>query len=90
MSPLRLIVIAILLYIGYRLLFGGRKKVNRGQAPKEPNGEFPTSDVLEEDPVCHTLVPRQQAVSWQDGDEVFYFCSQECCNTYIYQKGEQG
>lgn len=89
MSPLRLIVLAILLYIVYRLLFGGRKKIKRGQAPQEPTGEFPASDVLVEDPVCHTLVPRQQAISWQDGEDVFYFCSQECCNKYISQQGEQ-
>lgn len=89
MSPLRLIIIAILLYIGYRLLFGGRKKVDRGQAPKEPTKEFPASDVLVEDPVCHSLVPKQQAVTWDGGDEVFYFCSQECCNTFISQQGEQ-
>lgn len=89
MSPLRLIIIAILFYIVYRLLTGGRQK-------KEPDSrregatqkEMPVDDVLVEDPVCKKLVPRQKAVEHCHADQTIYFCSEECCRKFISQEGE--
>ena len=89
MGPLRLIILAILVYIGYRLLVGGRKKGR--QARKETStagGPAAVSDVLVEDPVCHILVPKRQAVRLQHKGKMVYFCSEECCNTFI-EKGKE-
>lgn len=89
MSPLRILIIAVLLYIGYRLITGGRTKNNRDNKPKSdvlPEG--PVEDVLMEDPICHSLVPKKQAIHLQHRGSMVYFCSEKCCNTFIAQQGE--
>ena len=89
MGTLRLIILAILVYLGYRLLISGinRKKQVRGK--KSTTGEPTTvSDVLVEDPVCHILVPRGQAIHLQHQGKMVYFCSESCCNTFI-EKGKK-
>jgi YHS domain-containing protein len=88
MSPIRLIIIGILLYIGYLLIKGsGTKK--KEDPPSELHDPGEASDILVEDPVCKKLVPKQQAVTAKDGDETVYFCSKECCNTFVSQKGAE-
>ncbi|MFV0436732.1 MAG: YHS domain-containing protein [Desulfopila sp.] len=88
LSPLRILVIAVLLYIGYRLIVGGRKKDREPKAGDSPGGGQPRSadlvqDVLVEDPVCHVLVPKKQAVRLHHhGTEVF-FCSDKCCKIFL-------
>lgn len=88
MSPLRLVVLGILFYLLFRLVMGlMRKKV----VPRQCNKEEPpaVADVLVEDPVCHTLVPKGQAVRLQHGQSLYYFCSEACCRRFISEKGEQ-
>ena len=89
MSPLRILVLVILLYIGYRLVVGSKQ--NKVAAPREnkPPKEMPTSDILIEDPVCNKLVPKQQAVTLEIAGEKHYFCSKECRKIYRNQHGEQ-
>ncbi len=86
MSPIRLLIIAILIYIGYRLIkgSGGRKKVDDAA-----DTQASVSDVLVEDPVCKKLVPREQAVHLQHEGKDIYFCSKQCCSSFVSQKGEQ-
>lgn len=91
MSPLRILVIAVLLYIGYRLITGGKKNSrddNSTSDAQKPDG--PVQDVLVEDPICHSLVPKQQAIHLKHRGSMVYFCSEECCNTFIAKKGENG
>ncbi|MGW8192882.1 MAG: YHS domain-containing protein [Desulforhopalus sp.] len=49
---------------------------------------MPVNDILEEDPICHRLVPRQQAIQYQHKGKTYYFCSKECCNIYRTKQGE--
>ena len=89
--PLRLIIIAILLYIGYRLIFGSKKKVSGNQQNQKNDGSKhqPIEDVLVEDPICKNLVPKQQAIQVNDEGKIIYFCSEKCCNQYVAEKGEE-
>ncbi len=90
MSPIRLIIIGILLYIGYLLIKGagfGRKRKNARKS--EINGPDKVSDVLVEDPVCKKLVPKNQAVTVEHEGERKYFCSDECCKTFVSEKGAE-
>lgn len=89
MSPIRLIVLAILLYIGYLLIKGGSGKKKKDESDSELNDPSNVSDVLVEDPVCKKLVPKQQAVTTQYKDETIYFCSKECCSTFVSEKGAE-
>jgi YHS domain-containing protein len=89
LSPLRIIIIAVLLYIGFRLITGGRKKSSSEQnANPDSQSDKPVQDVLMEDPICHSLVPKQQAIHLRHRGSMVYFCSEECCNTFIAQQGE--
>lgn len=89
MSPLRILVLVILFYIGYRLIVGSKKNKVTASGKKKSPKEVPTSDILVEDPVCNKLVPKQQAVTLEIAGEKHYFCSKECCETYRNQHGEQ-
>ena len=89
MSPLRIVILVILLYIAYRLIFGGRKKSAVTHRDQVSDGELPpVQDVLVEDPVCHSLVPKGQAVQLRRGDSYVYFCSEKCCRVYTQQQGD--
>lgn len=83
----RLVVIAVLIYIGYLLIRGGFGRKNVSGRKKSPYSG--SDDVLMEDPVCKKLVPKQQAVTLNHRGETIYFCSEECCRTFVSQKGEK-
>lgn len=89
LTPLRLVIIGILVYIAYRLIFGGSKKNNiDNDSTSGPAKEISKTDVLVEDPICHSLVPKQQATRLDHKGETVYFCSEKCCKTFIAQQGE--
>ncbi len=88
MTPLKLVVLIILFYIGYRLLVGiVKKKADKTQT--EERSASQVAEKLVEDPVCHTLVPQGQALRLQHEDEIYYFCSEACCNRFLSDKGEK-
>lgn len=91
MSPFRLVVIGILVYVFYRLLTRSGKPT-LGKSGKQTAGpdDQAVQDVLVEDPVCHTLVPKGQSIQLHHENQIYYFCSQKCCNTFLSnQKGKQ-
>jgi YHS domain-containing protein len=45
-------------------------------------------DVLVEDPVCHTYIPKGQAIVYKSRDEIHYFCSEKCRQTFVSEKGD--
>ena len=89
MSPLRLIVLAALFYLGYRILRGSSRRdrqARKNEGPRMASGSV--SDVLVEDPVCHCLVPKGQAIRLQHQGVLVYFCSENCCNAFL-EKGKK-
>lgn len=90
MAPLRILILAVLVYIGYRLLRNAfEKKSDSEQAAGRSSGPNESlTDILVEDPVCKTLVPKEQAVKLEKNGEIHYFCSQECCNIYASEQGD--
>lgn len=89
MSPLRIIIIVILLYIAYRLITAGRRKSRSVRDAGKKSRQMPVSDTLEEDPVCKKLVPSRQAVTMRLHGNTYYFCSEECCDIFRKSQGEQ-
>ncbi len=89
MSPIRLLILAILFYILYRLLIAGAKKKKNRAASAAKGGELPRQDVLVEDPVCHTYIPKKQAIVYTDGNESHYFCSNTCRDNFLAEKGDE-
>lgn len=85
MLVIRLVVLAVLVYIAWRLLRGiqGQKKPERQDRAKGKSADDPNvQDSLVEDPVCHRLVPKHQAVRLRRDGQTYYFCSDECCDTF--------
>jgi YHS domain-containing protein len=88
-TPLRLIIIICLLYILYRLLIGPRKKGIYGKKQGAGASGKAVQDVLVEDPVCHTFVPKGQAVQLHHDKQMYYFCSNKCCEMFLKKKGAE-
>lgn len=87
MHPLRVVILLLLLYILYRLLTGSRRQpVVERPAANPPAAHH---DVLVEDPVCHTYVPKGQAVVLREGGVSRYFCSEHCREAFRAHQGEE-
>lgn len=93
MIVIRLVVLAILGGIAWLLLrsMAGRKKTEmRGRAESATGKEQQdpkVQDVLVEDPVCHTLVPKNQAIRLRRDGKTYYFCSEACCDKFTGKAG---
>jgi YHS domain-containing protein len=85
MNPLRLIILAGLFYIAWRLLRNLIREKIRNELLRQEKQSV-TQDVLEEDLICGTLIPRRQAVRLRHGGKTYYFCSDACCDTFISKK----
>jgi YHS domain-containing protein len=85
MMVIRLVVLALLLYIAWVLLRGlkGKKKPEvRDRSEGGAGADANVQDTLIEDPVCHRLVPKHQAIRLRKDGQTYYFCSDECCDTF--------
>jgi len=90
MSPQRLLILAVLLYIAWRLIRNLiRKKIEdetKKRQKKKADGPA-VEDVLVEDPVCHTLIPKHQAIRLHQDGTTYYFCSDKCCDKFTGKPG---
>jgi YHS domain-containing protein len=86
MTPLRLLILALLFYLGWYLLRNRRKKKPR---PSDAPSDTSPQDILVEDPVCHLLVPKHQALRLRKDGVTYYFCSEQCCDQFA-AKSAQG
>lgn len=81
MTPIRLFILAVLFYLLYRLLTSGSKaNKNLDEAPQDSMNNI--DDILVEDPVCHTYIPKSKAEKLMEGEREHYFCSKECLDKY--------
>jgi YHS domain-containing protein len=72
------------LIIGF-LVYWGVKKVARalGLWPQAPSsGEPRQPDVLVQDPVCQTFIPRKEALRMEKDGKVYFFCSEGCLKRF--------
>ncbi len=90
MGPLRILILAVLLYIGYRLITRSLKQSDEeGKDDSQSTGKTgKITDVLVEDPICGKLVPKQQAHQLEGENETHYFCSKECHDKFVSEKGD--
>lgn len=90
MSPQRILILAVLLYIAWRLIRNLiREKIEDEAEKKQKNKVAGTKvkDVLVEDPVCHTLIPKHQAIRLRQEGKTYYFCSDTCCDKFTGKSG---
>ena len=86
MTPLRLLILALLCYLGWYLMRNRRKKK---PLPPDATSDNAPQDILVEDPVCHLLVPKHQALRLRVDGATYYFCSEQCCDHFA-AKSVQG
>ena len=89
MSPQRLLILGVLLYIAWRLIRNLIRDKIQTEAKKQQNKtkeEPVVEDVLVEDPICHTLVPKHQAIRLRQNGKNIYFCSDACCDKFTTEK----
>lgn len=84
MTPLRLFILAVLFYIGWRMLRSFFVKKH----PPVVDSDCIPQDELVEDPVCHVLVPKKQALRLRRDGETYYFCSEKCCDQFAGEPGK--
>lgn len=86
MNIIRLVVLGLLIYFGWRIirnLFGSAlKKTGEPRQRKQSQTDAKVEDVLVEDPQCHKLVPKSQAIRCRFDGETHYFCSDTCCDKF--------
>jgi YHS domain-containing protein len=68
------------------IIGAGKKRVQRNKRNAAASGGT-VQDVLVEDPVCHTFIPKGQAVQLHHETQMLYFCSNKCCEKFLKEKG---
>jgi len=79
----KLIIIAVVLYLGYRIFRFLQNPPRQGEPKVLRKKEVKGVDLVE-DPVCHTYIPLNSVygkVAEKNGKTV-YFCSQKCFEKY--------
>ena len=86
MGPFKLLFFAGLIYLLYRMLIGSGSKSRPGGSQGKASNDQGVRDVLVEDPVCHALVPKGQAIRLYHEHQMYHFCSQQCCEKFLKAK----
>ena len=75
---MRLLLLAILAYIAYRLLKAALSP-RRGSSENGPAGAI---DEMVQDPQCGTYIPLREATRKVIGGREYFFCSEECAGKF--------
>jgi uncharacterized protein len=69
-------------YLAYRLVKKGRKFFNPGSPgpQRSPRPEEP--QVLVQDPICGTFIPRKEALKFHKDGQDYFFCSEGCLKRF--------
>ena len=79
---LRLLIVLGVLFLLYVLI---RKAVREWNGEGSSGTLLGKPDHMIQDPVCRTYVPRGTAISERIGGQTYYFCSQDCAQTFQKQ-----
>ena len=78
MGLIRLLISALLLYVGYRIL----KSLFSTKAGQEKSSNGAISTDTEQDPVCGVFVSKEDAVVGTLDGKRHYFCSMDCLEKF--------
>jgi len=86
---IRFILFLVLFYLLYRAI----KYFQKAKSIKVDDYKYKAAPAeredLVEDPFCHTYIPVTQAQKKEITGKEYYFCSKECCESYISQKTKE-
>lgn len=83
MNIIKLLVILVLLYVGYKVVMMFRGEKFRSIKGSRMKDTLSGGEDLVQDPLCKTYVPKSQAYFKEIEGRQEYFCSQECCEKYL-------
>ena len=80
-GPIRLLLLAFALWL---VMSGVRRLLSPPSLPRRGRGEEKGQEgvLLLQDPQCGRFVFEREAVKASFHGQVFYFCSQQCCDLY--------
>ena len=71
---MRILIYIILIFLLYRI-------ARAFLFPQEP--PVPQGDEMALDPVCQSYYPKSEALRVRNGNEIIYFCSEECREKFL-------
>ncbi|HIJ82289.1 MAG TPA: YHS domain-containing protein [Desulfuromonadales bacterium] len=76
---MRFLFIALLLYIGYRIIIS---LTSSRKTPERPTGSRETAEATHRDPVCGVYVTEEKALIGRYEGERHFFCSMDCLEKF--------
>jgi YHS domain-containing protein len=86
MNIIKVLVILVLLYVGYKIVTMFRREKTRTVKGYRVDEVPSKGEDLVQDPFCRTYVPKSQAYLKEINGRQQYFCSSECCEKYLSGK----
>jgi len=83
MNIIKVLVILVLLYVGYRIVMMFRRVKSQDVKGYRVDATPSKGEDLMQDPFCRTYVPKSQAYVKEIDGRQQYFCSQACCEKYL-------
>ncbi|KAF0157757.1 MAG: hypothetical protein FD159_1333 [Syntrophaceae bacterium] len=83
---LKILVILVLLYVGYRIVRMLRRVKARDVKGYRVDAKPSKGEDLVQDPFCKIYVPKSQAYVKEINGREQYFCGLECCEKYLSEK----
>ncbi len=77
----RLLLGLLVGYLAYLVIRKVAQALGLWPQPSLPRDKEP--DVLVQDPVCHTFIPRREALRAEKDGKVFFFCSEGCLKRFL-------
>jgi YHS domain-containing protein len=77
----RLLLGLALGYVAFQVMRKvGQSLTGRGREGKVSDRRQP--DLLVQDPVCKTFIPRKEALKWEKDGKDYFFCSEGCLKRF--------
>jgi YHS domain-containing protein len=86
---MRILVVLVLILVLYYLVRGLLRPRREGRSSRTTRSDAggTRDSELVKDPYCQTYVPIKTALQTKIGGATFFFCSEECMNRYLQEKG---
>ncbi len=79
------IILGVAAFVLYKLFMGDRRK-KMEEKQKETDAEVEAGEMVR-DPVCGTYVSAESRIRVKEGEKVHCFCSYECRDSFLSQRG---
>ena len=80
---MRLLILILLVYFGYRLLKKVAGSDRSGEDLNEVDDLSPVDDVMVKDPFCEVYLPRRKGIKDVIEGKTYYFCSIACRDRFL-------